>query len=166
MKRIAGYLLFSLLIVLFLDGCAINNDETKDSSEDIFQYNGAVIGDNSAVINIIGQLPHNEKFKEVSLETKNKPYGMSLTYDSLDVPEVGKEYKETAITNATFLFTLVKNAEWITFHFENQTYKITRFKLQDFYSKDLNEFTSQTELNAFVQEQLVNESKVSQLFVQ
>ncbi|MEC2160756.1 DUF4825 domain-containing protein [Virgibacillus halodenitrificans] len=166
MKRTAGYLLFSLLLALILNGCAFNNNVTKDSNEDIFQYKGTVIGNNSAIINILGKLKHNEKFEEASLVTSEKPYGMTVTYGSLDTPEVEKEYKETAITNATFLFALIKNAKWITFHFDDQAYKITRSKLQDFHSNDLNEFASQKELEAAVEKQLSDDSKVNQFFAQ
>lgn len=153
-----------MLILLFLNGCGSIGDENVNSSEDIFQYKESMIGDNSAVASIIRQLKHNEEFQEVSLDTKEKPYGMTLKYGNIDVAEIEKEYKETAINNATCLFALINNAEWVTFDFEDNKYKITKSKLQDFYSKDLSGFSNEKELKALVQEQLKDESKVNQLF--
>ncbi|EQB36299.1 MULTISPECIES: DUF4825 domain-containing protein [Virgibacillus] len=164
MKKTISYIFFSLLILLFLNGCGSNSGGNNNTSEDIFQYKGSVIGDNSAVTNIIGQLQHNEEFQEVSLETKAKPYGMTLKYENIEATMIEKEYKETTIYNATFLFALIDNAEWTIFNFGDHTYKITKSKLQDWYGKELNEFTNEEGLKTFVQEQLKDESKVNQLF--
>lgn len=164
MRKITKYFLFSLLILLFLNGCSSNSDGSNNSNEDIFQYKGSVIGDNSAVGNIIGQLRHSEEFHEVSLETKTEPYGMTVKYEDMDATMIEKEYKETTIHNATFLFALIDNAEWTAFDFEDGTYKITKSELQDWYGKDLNEFTNEKELKSFVQERLEDEDKVNQLF--
>lgn len=164
MKKITRYIFFLLLILLFLNGCGSNSDGNNNTNEDIFQFKESVIGDNSAVINIIGQLQHNEEFQEVSLETKTEPYGMTLKYENIDATMIEKEYKETTIHNATFLFALIDNAEWTTYNFGDQKYKITKSKLQDWYGKELNEFTNEEELETFVQEKLKDESKVNQLF--
>ncbi|MFZ4450788.1 DUF4825 domain-containing protein [Salibacterium aidingense] len=164
MKKITRYIFFSLLLIFFLNGCDSNSAGNDNKGEDIFQYKGSVIGDNNAVIDIIGQLQHNTEFQEVSLETKTKPYGLTLNYENIEATMIEKEYKETTVYNAAFLFVLIDNAEWATFNFGDHKYKITKSKLQDWYGKELNEFTNEEELKAFVQEQLKDESKVSQLF--
>lgn len=163
MKKITKYIFFSLLILLFINGCSLNNNVQNTTNEDIFQYEGSLIGDNSAVINIIGQLQHSEEFKEVLLQTKKEPYGMTITYNEIEATMIEKEYKETAIYNATFLLALVDNAEWITFVFEDLEYKITKEELQMWYGKELSEFTNEEELKSLVQEQLEDENKVNQL---
>ncbi|SFP19491.1 DUF4825 domain-containing protein [Salibacterium halotolerans] len=162
MKKISRYICFSMLMLLLLNGCGFNNGGNNSSSQDIFQHKGSVIGDNSAVINIIGQLQRNQEFEELSLETKEKPYGMSLTYGNIDSNITEKEYKEMAIYNATFLFALIDNAEWITFNFDDK-YKIDRSQLQDWYDEDLNKFTNEEELETFVQK-TIDENKINQLF--
>ena len=163
MKKITKYIFFSLLILLFINGCSLNNNVQNTTNEGIFQYKGSLIGDNSAVINIIGQLQHSEEFKEVSLQTKTEPYGMTLTYNGIEATMIEKEYKETAIYNATFLLALVDNAEWTTFVFEDHEYKITKEELQKWYGIELSEFTNEEELKSLVQEQLKDENKVNQL---
>ena len=109
LREIIKFIFFSLLIMVFLNGCNAN-----DKSEDIFQFKDSFVGDNSAVGNIANQLRSGEHLEGFELITKEKPYGIILNYNWL---ESEKNYKETAIFNATFLFTLVQNADWITFNY-------------------------------------------------
>ncbi|WP_369405550.1 DUF4825 domain-containing protein [Aneurinibacillus tyrosinisolvens] len=147
---------FSMLILLFLNGC--NSSNTK---EDIFQSEGSYVGDNSAVGNIAHQLPGGEHLEGFELKTKEKPYGIILNYNWI---EAEKKYKETVIYNATFLFTLVQNADWITFNFDNQRYKVTKEDLQNWYGKRLSEYTSEEELRKLTQKYIEDENKVNELF--
>ncbi|MFD2704096.1 DUF4825 domain-containing protein [Salibacterium lacus] len=163
MKKISRYICSFMLMLLLLNGCGLNNGGNNSSSHDIFQHKGSVIGDNSAVINIIGQLQRNQEFEELSLETKEKPYGMSIKYGKIDSNITEKEYKETAIHNATFLFALIDNAEWVTFDFDDDKYKIDRLQLQDWYDENLNKFTNEEELETFVQK-TIDENKINQFF--
>ncbi|APZ48811.1 DUF4825 domain-containing protein [Jeotgalibaca sp. PTS2502] len=163
MKKVTKYIFFSLLILMFINGCSSDNNEKNTTNENIFQYEGTLIGDNSAVINIIGQLQHSEEFNEVSLQTESEPYGMTLTYNEIDATMIEEEYEETVIYNATFLFALIDNAEWITFVFENDEYKITKEELQKWYGKELSEFNNEEELISLVQEQLEDGNKVNRL---
>ncbi|WP_306822067.1 DUF4825 domain-containing protein [Mesobacillus foraminis] len=155
-RKIIKLMFFSMAVMLFLNGCSSNS-----ANEDLFQFKDSFVGDNSAVVNITNQLHSGEHLDGVELKTKEKPYGIILNYD-MEKPE--QEYKETAIYNATYLFALVQNADLITFHFENQEYKVTKEKLQSWYGTDLSEFTTEEELESFVQEQLEDENKVNQFF--
>ena len=157
MKNSTKYFLTSLILILFLTGCSSTTDQP---SEDLFQYKGSFIGDNSAVLHIIEQLRYAEQFEEVSLETKTEPYGMTIQYKNMDAAMRETEYKETAIYNASYLFTLIRNAEWVDFDFGNYTYKISKSELQDWYGKELTDFTNEEELDIFIQEKLQDESKV------
>lgn len=163
MKKVTKYIFFSLLILLIINGCSSNNNEKNTTNVDIFQYKGTLTGDNSAVTNIIGQLKHSENFNKVSLQTNTEPYGMTLTYNEFDASMIEKEYKETAIYNATFLFALIDNAERITFVFANGEYKITKEELQNWYGKKLSEFTNEVDMKSLIQEQLEDGNKVNQL---
>ena len=156
MKQMLKFLSLSLLVILIVSGCNTNNEK-----EDIFKYKDSFVGDNSAVGNIVNQLQGAEHFKGFELETKDKPYGIILNYDWSDSEQ---NYKKTAIFNATFLFTLVQNAEWITFNFDNQQYKITKENLQNWYGEDFSELKNEDDLKALTQKHLENEDKVNQLF--
>jgi len=59
---------------------------------------------------------------------------------------------------------LVQNAEWVTFHFDNREYKVTKEELQDWYGKELSDFTSEDELRKITQKSLEDESKVNEFF--
>lgn len=156
MREIINFIFFSLLIMFFLNGCNANN---KD--KDIFQFKDSFVGDNSAVGNIATQLRRGEHLEGFELKTKEKPYGIILNYDWL---ESEQNYKETAIFNATYLFALVQNADWITFNFDNQEFQITKENLQEWYGKELSEFNNEDELRKLTEEYLKDENKVEQLF--
>ena len=156
MKQMLKFLSLSLLVILIVSGCNTNNEK-----EDIFKFKDSFVGDNSAVGNIVNQLQGAEHLKGFELETKEKPYGIILNYDW---SESKQNYKKTAVFNATFLFTLVQNAEWITFNFDNQEYKITKENLQNWYGVDFSELKNEDDLKALTQKHLENEDKVNQLF--
>lgn len=156
MKQMLKFLSLSLLVILILSGCNTNNEQ-----EDIFKFKDSFVGDNIAVGNIVNQLQGAEHFKWFELETKEKPYGIILNYDW---SESEQNYKKTAVFNATCLFTLVQNAEWITFNFDNQEYKITKENLQNWYGEDFSELKNEDDLKALTQKHLENEDKVNQLF--
>ena len=156
MKQMLKFLSLSLLVILIVSGCNTTNEK-----EDIFKFKDSFVGDNIAVGNIVNQLQGAEHFKWFELETKEKPYGIILNYDW---SESEQNYKKTAVFNATFLFTLVQNAEWITFNFDNQEYKITKENLQNWYGEDFSELKNEDDLKALTQKHLENEDKVNQLF--
>ena len=163
MKKTTKYFTFSLLLVLLLSAC---NSATTNSDDGLFQYKESLIGNNSAVINIIGQLWHAEKFEEVALQTKSEPYGMTITYKDLDAAMADKEYKETVVYNASYLFALIDNAEWIVFDFDDRQYEITKSALEDWYNQELSDFTDEEELEALIQEKLNDENEMKKFFKQ
>ncbi|WP_303965517.1 DUF4825 domain-containing protein [Sporosarcina ureae] len=162
MKNIRKRLLLPLSLLLLLTGCSSIANQKR---EDAFQYKGSLIGDNSAVIHIIEQLPYAEKFHEVSLETKTQPYGMTIMYEKIDTVMTEREYEEAAVYNASYLFTLIDNAEWVAFDFEGHSYKMSRSKLEDWYGKELHDVTNENELETFIQRALEQESALHQLFI-
>ena len=150
----------ALLLLFFLSRCG-SDDKVN---EDLYEYEGSMIGDNSAVISIIEQLEHSEEFKEVALETKTEPYGMTVRYEGMGPDITEMDYKKTAILNAAFLFALIENAEWATFDFEEMEYKIKKTELEDFYGRDLREFAGEEELKSVTEELLKDDESVSQFF--
>ena len=156
MKRVLKLLSCSLLVILVASGC-----NTKTTEEDVFQYKNAYVGDNSAVINIVNHSMQSEKFRGLELKTKETPYGIILNYDG---SESEKNDKKTVIYNATYLFALIQNAEWITFNFDHQEYKITRKALIEWYGEDFSTLQSEKELKTLIQNNWDDEYRVNQLF--
>ncbi|MFF3102510.1 DUF4825 domain-containing protein [Viridibacillus arvi] len=159
MKRKTGFFLFSLLILLSLNGC-----NSREVNEDIFQYKASYVGDNSTVGNIVKLLLNSEYLDGFELKTIEEPYGILINYKGISAEDIEKNYKETAIYNATFIFTLVKNAKWITFNFDDQEYKITKQELESWYGKELSEYMSEEDLTKLTQKYLKDENKVNQFF--
>ncbi|MDE5416149.1 DUF4825 domain-containing protein [Alkalihalobacterium chitinilyticum] len=158
MRKIIKFLLFSLMVMLLLSGC---NSNATDTNEDIFQYKNSFVGDNNAVGNIANQLPAAEYLNGFELKTSEEPYGIILNYDSLDSDQ---EYRETVIHNATFLFTLVQNVDWITFNSDIDEYTITKEQLEEWYGKELSEIQTENELRELIEENLEDTNKINHLF--
>ena len=156
MKKRLKLLSCSLLVISVASGC-----NTKTSEEDLFQYKNAYVCDNSAVINIVNNSMQSDNFKGLELKTKETPYGIILNYDG---SESEKNDKKTVIYNATYLFALIQNAEWITFNFDNQEYKITREALIKWYGEDFSTLQSEKELKTLIQNNWEDEYRVNQLF--
>ena len=146
------------MVMLLLSGC---NSNAIDTNEDIFQYKNSFVGDNNAVGNIANQLPVAEYLNGFELKTSAEPYGIILNYEGL---KSDQEYRETVIHNATFLFALVQNVDWITFNSDIGEYSITREQLQEWYGKELSEIQNQDELRELIQENLEDTNKMNHLF--
>ncbi|SET51074.1 protein of unknown function [Salinibacillus kushneri] len=161
MRQMIIFLLFSLLVMFFLSGCHSNSNNTN---VDLFQYKGSYVGDNSAVVNSVIHLEGAKHFSGLELKTKEEPYGIIVNYDWM---ESELNDKETAITNASYLFTLIQNVDWITFHFEMvdgmEEYKISREKLQAWYGIELKEIDNENKLKELIQESLEDDKKINQL---
>jgi hypothetical protein len=147
----------ALLFVIFI-GVRIGIARTHHINTDIFRYKGSYIGNNSAVGNIAYHLPQSKVFKQFTLETQKKPYGMTLEYgDATGV------IKNNVITTATYMFTLIKNAEWVTIVYPYGKYTLTREQLQQWYGKDLSEIINEKDLINLIQTNLKDKNKVNQL---
>lgn len=149
--------LFSLSVLLLLNGCSSAN-----TSKDLFELKGSYIGDNSAVVHIVHQLLHEEKFKKLELQTKEQPYGIHLAYE--DISGGDNEHKKVAIYNATFIFALIQNADWITFQFDDTEYTLTKKELESWYTQQLSDFSSEQSLKELATDYLNDEEKVNKLF--
>lgn len=120
------FLFIPLSIILILTACNSNENDF-----DLFQFKGSYIGGNSAVVNSIINLQGAKHFSGLELHTKDEPYGITVNYDWT---ESQLDEKETVLNNASYLFTLLQNVEWVSFYFDTEgevnEYKITREKLQ------------------------------------
>lgn len=148
-KRLPYLRFAAIAFVLLLAGCS-----TADSGRpDLFRYKDSYVGDNSAVGNIVGRLPGNEDFQKMELKTAEEPYGIILHY-APNEELTGKEVGERFLYNASFLFALVKNADWIEFVYGEQSFKVSREALQNRFGTDLRDFSAEEELDAFLRERL------------
>ncbi|AVQ98130.1 DUF4825 domain-containing protein [Oceanobacillus iheyensis] len=157
MRKVIAFLYISLSVVFLLSGC---NSNDANANENIFEFKDSFVGDNSAVGNIANQLPGSEHLNGFELKTNEEPYGIILNYDWIGSKQ---EYRETVIYNATFLFTLVQNVEWITFNSVISEYTITKDNLQEWYGKEFSYAQNEDELREIILEFSEDENKVKQL---
>ncbi|WP_131668180.1 DUF4825 domain-containing protein [Psychrobacter pygoscelis] len=152
--KLSSVLLAALLIV---SGC-----NSKSVDRDLFEYKGAYVGDNSAVGNILGRLPVVSYSKSFELATVEEAYGVILNYDG---SESLQERQQIVVYTATYLFTLIRNADWIRYNFGDQQVEVTKAELQHWYGddEDLSRFKSEKELNAFIDAHLSDENKINEL---
>ena len=141
-------------------GC---NSQSND--KDLFDYQGSYVGDSSAVGNILNRLPVIGYTKDFELQTNEEPYGIILNYDG---SESELEQKESLIYTATYLFTMIRNVDWIKYNFDGQEYQVNKKELENWYgqdlSKDMSTFKNEDELNALIDKHLSDKNKVNQLF--
>lgn len=160
LRQIFKFFLFSLLVMFFLSGCNSNSNNKVD----LFQYKGSYVGDNNAVVNSVIHLQGAQHFSGIELKTKEEPYGIIVNYDW---SESELNDKKTSINNASYLFALIQNVDWITFNFEMvngmEEYKITRENLQAWYGIELSEIEDEDKLKELIQVSLEDEKKVNQL---
>ena len=117
------------------------NDKSKVEMYVFMQYKDSYVGNNSAVGNIIYNLPMNEYVSKFNLQTKNKPYGVTIDYKinkDLDYKNVNDVLEK----NAVVLLSLIGNADIIKFNIDNSIqafYKYDRAELEQKYDKNLND---------------------------
>lgn len=123
-----------ILLVVILSGCS-----TGEVDSGVFEYKGSNVGDNSSVGKIIHHLEEKEQIEGFELSTNEEPYGITVNYNGL-------EDEETAVYYATYLFTLITNADWVSIHFNDAEITITKDDLQGWYGEDLEKIDSEEEL--------------------
>jgi hypothetical protein len=155
MKKILGYFIL-IILLMSLTSCSISKTNTN---KDIFHYKNSYVGNNSAVGRIIKQLPNHNEFTKMSLQTKKEPFGITIDYKNLPA-----NTKNIVINNATYLFALIKNVEWIVFDFADHKYTVTRQQLDEWYGENLSSYTNEKDLEELIHTKLKDKSKVDQLF--
>jgi hypothetical protein len=145
-----------VIISLSLIGCVSNSKKISNQkvetfsqvkTNDLMKYKGSYVGDNSAVRNIIAELPANVYSAGFSLQTNKKPYGIIINYKenqnlgSEDYNNFWNNKKPNEILekNAVILFSLIQNSYTIEFNVDNigkKSYKYNRKVLERKYGGD------------------------------
>lgn len=153
--------LLGVLCVLLLGGLLLTSALDKDpasglissyDAEGLLEYRTPYVGNNSKVVNIINLLPLSKWRQEVSLQTGNTPYGITVNYDFRATDLTKEQVKGTFSSNAVVMFALIENVDLITFTSQfsggvTDTVVVARIQVQqEFplklweYSKDLSTF--------------------------
>lgn len=156
LKRIIASLAFLFILTLSLIGWSTRTE----SEEDLFKYKNAYTGDNSAVINTLNQLQYGDKLHEIKLKTDESPYGIIVDYE--DFNSTSEEIAAATMSNATYMFALIQNVDWITFNFANEKITIERQALEDLYHTDLSQLNNQEDIIQLLEKHQNNQKTVYQ----
>ncbi|MEG2848583.1 MAG: DUF4825 domain-containing protein [Bacilli bacterium] len=132
-----------MLSFLFLVGCeSIDNasifNDISNMSEvklcNLIEFDNSYVGDNSAVGNIIYNLPGNNFNEGFSLKTDKKPYEINIKYDFNSYEDLNS--KDFSKKNALVMFSLVENAHVINFNINENVYTYTKSDIEKWYGSD------------------------------
>ena len=157
MKKTVGAIILASGM-LILGGCG-----TAATQTDLFEQQGTYLGDNSSVRDIVQQLPYGNHLKKMELETKDKPYQLTLRYAGYEEGQVEQKSNRTAIYNATVLFTLIPNVDQVNMTIEDASYHFTKQQLRDWYGKDFTAYDNEKALKAFTKPYIEDERKVKEI---
>ncbi|WP_433750842.1 DUF4825 domain-containing protein [Falsibacillus pallidus] len=111
------------------------------------------VGNNSMVIQIAHSLPGGLLVKEISLQTKTSPYGLTITYASKNAKQFDEftqsGLKDKMLTNAAAYLCLIDNADQVKMIVETdpvQTFEYTRIELEKTFGRDLSEYAKNPKL--------------------
>ena len=133
-KRPAFWVIVLAVVVCIVSAvCLLSNPKGNDDTsfehpyaEQLFAYRTSFVGDNSAVAGIIGLLefPTDIMYDHIELHTGAQPYGVEVYFNT--TPEVKAVYYtsdpdhiETFQISACIMFSLIENADQITFYLDD-----------------------------------------------
>ncbi|MGM9923713.1 MAG: DUF4825 domain-containing protein [Bacillus sp. (in: firmicutes)] len=141
-----------------LVACQSKEEAKENTVEELLAFKDSSIGDASAVVNMSYLLPGGEYVKQVSLQTEKQPYEIKLDYGIKEGTNIKEEVfekywkeevtKRAFLNNATTLFILVKNVDVVEFKLHTaspKTFKVTRKDIEDFYGKDVRQYSENAE---------------------
>lgn len=171
MNNYLQLMMSALIIATTFTACDIKGTAETDFENDsnsiqsqvhknVFAYKGAYVGDNSAVINIANQLKGAEYIHSFELKTDKAPYGVIIKYN---LPNLDNDFKKIAINDATYLFTLLRNADFINFRMANEDVILTKAMLIKWYGDDFTNIDNEQQLKAFIMTHL-DENNIDELF--
>lgn len=140
-----GKYILPLVIVsfLFLAGCEnisdasiFNKIETMSevNVNELSKYQNSHVGDNSAVGNILYNLPGVNYNQGFELKTLEKPYELIVSYDFNRIDK--RDFHSLSEKNAVILFSLIYNVDVIHFNINDKTFSYEKNVIDDSYELD------------------------------
>ena len=103
--------------------------ESKVNLTTVLKYKDSYVGDNSAIVNIVNNLPANIYNVGIELQTTSKPYEITIRYkgfDDIDIrfedgSLVSSSFPYVMKNNALIILSLVKNVDIVNFDVDDGT---------------------------------------------
>ncbi|KGR79319.1 DUF4825 domain-containing protein [Ureibacillus manganicus] len=136
---------------------------TKVEESEIFKLKGAYIGDASSVgqISKYGLGDQSTYGNGIQLYTSNEPYGMRIFLLKKMDPTTDVE---TIFTTASYLFTLIRNIEFVEFEYEDQVYSIYKSDLEMTFGLNYYSYEDEELLRSFISDILSNEQTKNAIY--
>lgn len=129
--------------------------ETQMSESEIFNYKGAYIGDHISVGKIVSYSLGDQKTNGIQLFTSGEPFGVRTFMETMMDPS--KDY-ETIFVTASYLFTLIRNIEFVEFEYKDQVYMITKSDVELTFNFDYYSIEDENELRSIISEVIRDDS--------
>lgn len=140
-----GKYVLSLIMVsfLFLMGCIdvsdariFNKIETMSevNIEELSKYQNSHAGDNSAIGNILYNLPGVNYNQGFELKTLKEPYELVISYHFNSIDK--RDFSSLSEKNAVIMFSLIDNIDVIHFNIDNQIFSYEKEIIDDIYELD------------------------------
>ncbi|KZZ85385.1 DUF4825 domain-containing protein [Bacillus sp. SJS] len=155
MKKWLAFLFLTGAVTLSA-GCQSGESGEAAAQRVLADEKHTFVGDNSAVGGILSQLPGSQYVKTLQLHTKEKPYGLTVTYGlkngqndaSFENSWDAKNSQKVLLNNAASLLILIENAEWAELKIETEkpmSLKVTKDELQSLFGEDLSMYADDPE---------------------
>lgn len=166
-----GLLLFAWMQMVYLPGQKELEDEANvkqlnpetHNFEKVLQYENQYMGNASNDANLIGSLP---PLSDVSwtYELKPEEFKLIVNYNE-PLKEVGEErVKKTILYNAPAVFSLIKNLEIVEFAFPDQSYTVTRGRVNEWFGENVATFNDEKIFAEKVQQPIVKKEHLAEWF--
>lgn len=112
----------------------LQQDPRTHVFENITKYESAYMGDASNVGNLLNELPLNEYKKGIELESDDLV--LIVNYD-VKAKEIEEKVQQSVIYNSTALFALIENMGQIDMRFKDETYRVSRDRVEKWFGTTL-----------------------------
>ena len=138
------------------------NPETHHFKK-VLQYENLYMGNAGNNMNLVNYLPMSDVPK--LFEQNPDEFTFTVNYE-MSVKEIGKKRVEKAILyNATAIFALIENMDIVEFVFVDQTFKVTRDRVNNWFGLDVASFKDEKVFIEKVQQPIIARKRLDEWFV-
>lgn len=168
---IVGLGLFAWMQIVYLPGQERIQEEEELQQlnpethhfDKVLQYENLYMGNAGNNMNLVNHLP----MSDIPRSFRQNPDEFTFTvHYEMSVEEVGKERVEKAVLyNVTAIFALIENMEIVEFMFVDQTYTMTRERVNNWIGEDVASFKNEKIFKEKVQQPIIARERLEDWFV-
>lgn len=129
----------------------MQQDPKTHTFENVIKYESMYMGDASNINNLLNDLPLNEYKESIELDAEDLTLFVDYEVDAMEIEE---KIQQSVIYNSTAAFALVENLEKMDMKFKNETFTISRDRVEKWFGMTLVDFKDPEVFQEKVQEQL------------